>query len=238
MKKTLAVILLTLVLAQIWCQNIETEIWDKATKIAEKSWSYVPGTDITVTEIMNKKQILTNSNFVEVTHSLRVDGTIRNEINKIIIDDEDVTKKKRNSKDFQQIASKNIIPENRSLFHNHPDVTYTLLPDREMLDSINCYVYTYEFYEDQDGTPTKMYGKVYIDGVGIPRYRNIFMDPIPKKLKDFSTDIYYSFEPELELWFPQTVTISFHIKFLLINKFIKTTKNYADYWEYPIKAVN
>ena len=64
------------------------------------------------------------------------------------------------------------------------------------------------------------------------------MDPVPKKLKDFSTEIYYDFSPETGLWFPQTVTINFHVKFLLINKYIRTTKNYADYWEYPHEMKN
>jgi hypothetical protein len=86
-------ILLGLIGVMLLGAQVPTEdpLWQQAKARAQRSWQLVPGTETTTTQILKKDGSVEMTTDIQIAHTLRNDGSIRNSYNFIKMNDEDVT---------------------------------------------------------------------------------------------------------------------------------------------------
>lgn len=227
-------ILLGLIGVMLLGAQVPTEdpLWQQAKARAQRSWQLVPGTETTTTQILKKDGSVEMTTDIQIAHTLRNDGSIRNSYNFIKMNDEDVTESQKNKKDYQKMLNKDATPEDASLFHNRENAQARRTGNSEVIDGVQCYEFSYQYTRDDDGKEVTVKGNVWLDERGVIHRNTQTLNPLPKMVKEMSTEIFYTYDAQQDVIVPERIEIDMSISALLMKRQIKTTHSFDGYWQY------
>lgn len=207
-------------------------LWQQAKARAQRSWQMVPGTETTTTQILKKDGSVEMTTDTQVAHTLRNDGSIRNSFTFIKMDGEDVTESQKDNKNYKKILNKDARPEDASLFHNRENAQAQRTGNSEVIDGMQCYEFSYQYTRDDDGKEVTVKGNVWLDDKGVIRRNAQTLDPLPKMVKEMSTEIFYTYDEAQDIIVPERIAIDMTVSVLLIKRQVKTTHAFDGYWLY------
>lgn len=211
-------------------------LWQKAVDIAEKNWTLVPGYTIRIDRMLDKDDEVESVTEVWVKHSLTDSLTIENTIVKAFLDSQQVSEEEYDQ--FMQFAGQDMMPENKSLFHNTPpdNPLITKTQEQQEIKGRPCigYKYEYRLEDDEYGTISQS-GMIWIDKeTGAPMYLEFVADGLPRMIKKMDGFALYSFDPTTETWWLEKTVTNMEIKLLFVTRKTQSEVQYKDYWEYPV----
>lgn len=207
-------------------------LWQQAKARAERSWAQVPGIETTFTEILKKDDSVEMTTDIQIAHTLREDGSIQNSYNYIRMNNKDVTESQKNKKGYQKMLNNDATPENASIFHNRKNARAERTGNTETIDNLLCYEFRYQFTRDDDGKEVTVKGSVWLDEQGVIRRNIQTLEPLPKMVKEMTTELFYTYDVEQDIIVPQRIEIDMTIRAMLMKRRVITTHTFDQYWLY------
>ncbi|MCD4819938.1 MAG: hypothetical protein K8S23_14740 [Candidatus Cloacimonetes bacterium] len=230
-RKWFFIILILIISISVYANEIIDSLWQKAEKIASKSWNLVPG------KIQKKKEVFKINGYLKSFKTVSLGcEVLEDSINVFFINAKSNSKALPESNSYvQDEIKRNYYPKNHSIFHNNCKykVEYKKTDEIMEINGKQYVIYEVDFLMEENREIVEYIGKVWLNAeTGIP----YILEKSPKKLSTLMKSFVKITEYDVDangFWIKKSETTITEVKMLFIRLKMKLEYTYSNYCRFP-----